>query len=102
MGFQWTRLFDGLVLMSYQESRDGYLVETVGNLTLWFQIDVEDGALVYVLASTRWRGLRLPRALSPCVGARAWQDGTGWGVEVDVRAPIVGRLCRYKTKLEFR
>lgn len=101
MGFQWTRLFDGLVLMSYQESRDGFLVETVGNLTLWFQIDVEDGALVYVLAGTRWRGLRLPRALSPCVSARAWQNGTGWGVEVDVRAPILGRLCRYKTKLEF-
>lgn len=102
LGFQWTRSFDGFALITYQERRGEHLVETVGNLTLWFDLAVEDGAIVYRLAHTRWRGVRIPRVLSPRVFARAWQDGTGWSVEVDVQAPIAGRLCRYTARLEFR
>lgn len=102
MGFQWTRSFDGFVLTTYQECRGAFLVETVGALSLWFSLDVSSGDLLYRSAAVRWRGIPLPRWLSPRVSARVWQEGPGWGVEVDVRAPMVGRLCRYKATLEFR
>ncbi len=90
----WTRRIGGSTLRTRQRASGSRLVERSGLGRVWFDLAVEDGALVYRQSSIEVAGLPMPWVLSPRVGAVVSATAEGWRVEVTVswRGWMV---CRY-------
>ena len=98
-GETWRRSFDGRPLVTRQWAQDGLLVERVPGLELYFALEVRAGTLLFIQrrAVLRLGPLRLPlpSSLAPSVAARVSGEPAGMRVEVELHAPLFGRLCRY-------
>jgi hypothetical protein len=104
-GETWRRTFGGRPFATRQWSADGrHLLERFGPLELRFVLRADDGGLRFEPRGTAVRllGLRLalPAALGPRVDACVRAVGARLQVEVELRAPLLGRLCRYAGWLE--
>jgi hypothetical protein len=90
----WTRRIGSVILRTRQRASGSQIVERSGLGRIAFDLAVDESALRYRQSSLHIAGLRLPRALSPCVGALVSAATVGWHVEVTVRwrARLV---CRY-------
>ena len=90
----WSRRIGRIVLRTRQRASGSRLVERSGLGRVFFDLSVDDGALLYRQASLRVAGLPLPRSLSPRVTAIVSAAMEGWHVSVTVRWR--GRIvCRY-------
>jgi hypothetical protein len=94
-GEAWERDFDATRLTSWQGEAHGLLTERFGPLVLFLRPRVDRGALEIVDVRATLLGFPLPALLSPRIHARAIDDGDAMRVEVDVAAPLIGRLVRY-------
>ena len=90
------RSFDGRAYPStFQWSENGKLFERAGPATYIFEIDGNHDVIEYKQEGFRFIGIAMPKRLSMHVWAKVTPDGEGWHVEVTIRAPFVGLLCRY-------
>lgn len=104
-GETWRRTFDGRPLVTRQWAEEGLLVELApGGVELRFALEAREGVLYFVQrrAALRLGRLRLPlpARLAPGVTARVSGDGARTHVEVELRAPLLGRLCHYAGLLD--
>jgi hypothetical protein len=79
----------------------GQLSECFWPFTFQLAARVESGTLVLQVEGGRLLCLQLPRALVPSTRSRTFVDESGrYAFDVDIRAPILGRLLRYRGWLE--
>jgi hypothetical protein len=102
-GERWHRSFGGAPLVSEQRAgEDGTLIERVGRLELRFRLEAVRGSLQFhqvgaSLCLGAYR-IRLPTWLAPRVQALAYRDpddGQKMRVQVEIIAPLVGKLLGY-------
>ena len=102
-GESWRRRLGDVALATCQwAGRDGLLCERFGLLEFRFQLEVRDGALVYVQRSAALRlgqgALLLPWICAPRILAReeGASLGAGVNVNVEVHVPWLGLLFGYR------
>ena len=81
----WSRRIGRIVLRTRQRASGSRLVERAGLGRVFFDLSVDDGALLYRQASLHVAGLPLPCSLSPRVSAIVSAAVEGWHVDVTVR-----------------
>ena len=99
----WRRVFEGRPFVTRQWAEGPLLVERFGALELRFALQAGPGGLCFeqrgaALALGRWR-LALPRPLWPRVEAFVSGELVP-RVEVELRLPLLGTLCRYAGALD--
>lgn len=104
-GETWVRTFEGRPFVTRQWAEDGLLVELApGGVELRFALESRGGVLRFHQrrAALRLGPLRLPLPgpLAPRVDAQVSGDDARVRVEVELRAPLIGRLCRYAGLLD--
>jgi hypothetical protein len=105
---QWRRSFAGRPLVTLQSrSRDGMLLERVGNIEVRFRLDVVDGALRYqsVGAAICLGSMRVPLPTWLCPRLQALEsagpEADQIQVLVEVDLPVLGRLIAYQGSLTY-
>jgi Domain of unknown function (DUF4166)/Saccharopine dehydrogenase NADP binding domain len=99
-GETWTRSFAGRKFSSRQNLGEGryagLLVESFGPLNFGMAVTEKNGKLGLVLRGWDVFGLPLPKFLMPI--AVASEHGTGglFNFDVEIIAPIIGRIVRYR------
>ena len=81
----WSRRIGRIVLRTRQRASGSRLVERAGLGRVFFDLSVDEGALLYRQASLQVAGLPLPCSLSPRVSAIVSAAVEGWHVDVTVR-----------------
>ena len=97
----WARNFNGRKMISIFRREGTHLVESMGPIKLRLRPMAEGGRLVYRLEGAKIGPLTLPRALMPCLLAWEGEADGRYAFEVDVGLPIIGRLIRYRGKLQL-
>jgi hypothetical protein len=102
-GEDWYRLFGDRKLFTRQDGGDGrWIVERIGLLTIYLQLQVRGGRLWLHSSITRFCGLRLPGILGIQVVARERAAGPDiFHSDVRVRSPLLGPLLRYSGTLRL-
>jgi len=103
-GEDWHRLFGDRKLFTRQDGGDGrWIVERIGLLTIYLQLQVRDRRLWLRSSITRFCGLRLPGVLGIQVVAqeRAVSPDT-FHSDVRIRSPLLGPLLSYSGTLRLR
>lgn len=96
----WTRHIGGHAMPSRLWWRDELLCEKLGLVRFGFRLAVEDGVLLWRVASLHALGLPLPARWFNAVQAREFeQDGRYW-FDVAAAMPITGLLVNYRGWLE--
>jgi hypothetical protein len=83
-GLEWDRRIGSSVVRTRERAIGSRLVEQLGLGRIAFDLQVDDGALVYRQAWMGIGAIRIPRAVSPRVSARVAPAPGGWRVDVDV------------------
>ncbi|MBY0563004.1 MAG: DUF4166 domain-containing protein [Hyphomonadaceae bacterium] len=99
----WTRWFDDVRMTSRVRTlRPGFVTESLGVLIFEAKLAVEQGALVMTVVGLRIGPLRLPSFLAPHATAIESADSDGrFRFDVDIVAPLLGRLTHYRGWLEL-
>lgn len=99
-GLRWVREMGSTMLASTQEVSMGLVLESFGPMVCAFRLLPEEHGFRYVqeYAALRLGGrlVRLPRWASPRVVAHVVETSDGVRTEVEIAAPLVGRLLRYE------
>ena len=99
-GLRWVRQMGNAVMASTQEVSAGLVLESFGPLVCAFRLLPEARGFRYeqAYAALRVYGrlLRLPQWASPRVVAHVVETSEGVRTEVDIAAPLVGRVLRYE------
>lgn len=98
-GARWHRRFGSDTFDTIIEVREGQLVESSTMCSLRFEIEPSDGGVRYRQMAFQPRR-RIPRRLQPLVEAVVLPEGEGWRVDVAVRLPFLGVVCRYGGRME--
>lgn len=98
----WTRLFGDKPMRSIMSAAPGNLIEeTFGPFSLRMRLVVRPGGLDMERVSGRLWGVPLPRFLLPGITAtERVDDFRRHAFDVEIGAPLVGRLLHYKGWLE--
>lgn len=99
----WRRRIGGRAFSSVlsRPRSGGRVSERFGPLSMDLTLMPEDGRLIYRVDGWRLGPLPLPRALGPSTRAHEEVDADGRFVfDVEISAPLVGRLVRYRGWLE--
>ena len=90
----WTRRIGDSTLRTRQRASGARIVERAGLGRVAFDLEIENGALLYRQSSIQVAGLSVPSFVSPCVTAAVSATAEGWRVVVTVqwRRRLV---CRY-------
>jgi hypothetical protein len=103
-GNRWVRRMGTASLTSTQRAACGLLLESFGWIVCAFRLLSDALGLRYVQEYAALRlgpcQLRLPRWASPRVVARVEQTSAGPLTEVEISAPVVGRLLHYEGIVE--
>ena len=99
----WTRSFaNGGMRSTLERSADGTrLRERLGQVSLYFELRREGGAIDWRLHQGRWLGLPLPRAWFGSVLSRSLAEEGRYAFHIDTRLPLVGQLIAYRGWLEI-
>jgi hypothetical protein len=90
----WTRRIGHSTLRTRQRASGVRIVERAGLGRVAFDLEIENGALLYHQSSIHVAGLSVPSSVSPCVAAVVSAAAEGWQVAVTVqwRRRLI---CRY-------
>lgn len=94
-GEQWIRTFAGQPLVTTQRQLGSLLLEAAGPMTFGFLLRVESGGMVFEHQRTWLFGLPIPANCGPRVAATSLPATGGWHVDVQLSAPLFGRVLRY-------
>jgi Domain of unknown function (DUF4166) len=95
-GERWIREFGGKRMESVQRHWNGLMVETVGTVTLGFQLVAEPPALRLVPVRVWILGVPWFAALGPHVSAVEIGRDDGCAIVVRAEAPLLGLLVQYE------
>lgn len=98
----WSRTFDGRTFESTFRTEDVFLVEQIGPFSLYLDLKIEAGRLVYRLAAIRLGPLKLPRLLQPFLDAWEGEREGKYEFSVNVGLPLTGRVIRYAGQLDLQ
>lgn len=98
----WSRNFAGHRMNSVFRRDGNHLVEQMGPIRLRLRPLAEVGRLVYRLETARIGILPLPQVLTPRLTAWEREVEGRYSFEVDIGLPLVGRLVRYRGKLDLQ
>jgi hypothetical protein len=100
---RWTRWFAGSPMVTRQWREGDRLVEAFGPSALSFELELADGAMVFVQRGCRVLGIPLPRFLAPRVRARAGPSTNprGWQIDVEIAHPWIGTIVGYSGTMEI-
>jgi hypothetical protein len=91
----WERTFGERKLRTRIWTRDGLLAESIGPLTLGFQLLVADGGLDFNHTRTWLCGIPLPKWLAPRAEAHVKPAGERWKIDMRLSHPWLGLVVRY-------
>lgn len=97
---RWSRSFGKASFDSTHRAEGGYLIESVGPVSLAFQMGAPDGSMTMDCVRVYFLGIPIPKWLSPTTDAVATPNETGWHVLVRMGVPILGELVRYEGTVE--
>lgn len=97
----WARDFNGRKMTSVFRRDGAHLVESMGPINLRLRPVAEAGRLVYRLEGAKIGPLPLPGALMPRLLAWEGEADGQYDFEVDVGLPLIGRLIRYRGRLQL-
>ena len=96
----WRRRIGSGRFRSVLTEREGGVVERFGLLAFDLDLTVADGRLAYSVRGWRLGPVPLPRALAPVTTTHEAVDAEGrFTFDVEISAPLVGRLVRYRGRL---
>ena len=87
-------------MQSHFSRQQDYMVEKLGNLTLYFIAEERDGSLHYQFQKTHFLGVRLPSFFSPKIEAKEMEENGKYRYQVKVFLPIIGLVIAYGGLLE--
>lgn len=90
----WHRRFGTRRFSSTHLQEGGFLVERFGALAFVFRLEASGAGVELVMQETRLLGRRLPRALSPRIGARQSERDGLFRFEITIDLPLAGRMAR--------
>lgn len=98
----WRRRFGGRLFRSVLSTGPkGCVRERIGPLSAEISFALEEDRLVWTVARARILGVPLPKALTPGGCFYETQDDNGrFCFHVDIEAPLVGRVARYRGWLQ--
>jgi hypothetical protein len=103
-GQRWVRQMGSVLLTSTQAASNGLLIETFGVIACAFRLLPEAAGLRYQQQYAALRcgslQLRLPGWASPRVAALVVPTAAGARTEVEIAAPLIGRVLRYEGTME--
>jgi len=103
-GLRWVRQMGSVLLTSTQAASNGLLLETFGVIVCAFRLLPESAGLRYLQQYAVLRlgslQLRLPAWASPRVAALVVPTAGGARTEVEIAAPLIGRVLRYEGTME--
>ena len=99
-GERWTRHIGSHAMPSRLWERDGMLCEQLGGARFGFILAVEEGALVWRVASVRALGVSLPSRWFHAVRAREYEVQGRYGFDVAAAMPVAGLLVHYRGWLQ--
>ncbi|NML05921.1 SDR family oxidoreductase [Sphingomonas sp. G-3-2-10] len=91
----WRRDFGGHRFRSTLSAKGGLAIERFGPLRFGFDLPSDGEGLRMVFRRWSLFGVPLPRFLAPRIAAREWQEDERFRFEVEVAAPLIGRVIRY-------
>lgn len=91
----WTRSFGRTQLHTRQLARDGRLVELHPPWKLRIRLGATRDGMQLEHERCYWRGIPLPRALSPRVDSIVEARDDRWWIVVTIGVPLFGMVCRY-------
>lgn len=92
----WIRRFPGRVMRSALQVVDGQLIERIGPVACWFDLEPEGGALAMKLTRITVFGMAWPRAWAPVVWGNEHGDRGRLYFDAGARFPIVGLVTAYR------
>lgn len=92
----WTRKIGETRLVTRQRVKNGKLIENAGPLTFEFDLSQSGGAMLFHSYRSRILGVPLPKHIAPFIEADATPNETGWLVDVRIKCPRYGCICRYE------
>lgn len=100
----WQRDFNGQTFQSLQwpgqGRHDHLLMERFGPITVALAVTVRDGRLDLIPQSWSFLGVPLPRFLMPQGPCFETANGRDFCFDVTIRAPLIGRIVRYRGQLQ--
>lgn len=100
-GTEWCRRFGGRRVRTVQRLINEHMVECRGPGRLWFRVHATPNEIKYESVRFSVFGIVFPRWMMPRATGRVTPTDTGWQVEIEVRAPIVGLLTGYEAVIEL-
>ncbi len=95
-GERWTRTFGCTEqLRSTKACINGSLVERRGATTVTFAVETSERGMHFRSTRVALVGLPLPRAIAPRLRADVVALDGAWRAEIEIAAPIVGRILRF-------
>jgi hypothetical protein len=97
----WNRKFTSNTFTTVQFEKKGLLVEKDGPVSIGFKLTVEQDSICYKQVYMKYMGFPIPGFFSLKSKAKATEEENGWRVEVEVRAPVVGLILKYKALVKL-
>jgi|GEM_PF-2274708 len=98
----WRRSIGAWQMTTYQHEENNRLIEKVGPMKFVFALKEEESALVFSQIECRLARLKLPKACSPWIWARACGTDEGWQVRVEIGLAPLGLLCAYEGRMRYK
>jgi hypothetical protein len=83
-------------MKSVCRARNGQLLERCGPFSFAFELNADENTLRFHLKQTWFCLFRVPHALAPRIEVVAVARDSGWTIDAQAAAPIVGRLIHYE------
>ncbi len=102
-GEVWTRQFGDARFQTHLNAGPDNDVSTIqerfGALRAVFALSISGGSVTWNTVAVYLFGIPLPRFVRPTFDAREWEDNGAYMFDVDLRAPVLGRMIRYRGRL---
>ena len=98
----YDRWFGGHHLRTVQDVHRGWLREKVGAAALLYRLEADAERLMYRTVGSRLLGVPLPGIAGASVTAAIEARDGGWRARIEVRSPLLGKICEYEARMEIR
>jgi len=98
----YDRWFGGHHFHTVQDLHRGWLREKAGAAAFHYRLEADAERLMYRTVGSRIFGVPLPGIVGARVTAAIEPLGGGWRARIEVRSPLLGKVCEYEARMEIR